>query len=464
MMGSIAPSVAPDPHAAPSPELEQHTVMMTWHRRSFGVHALALLVVSAATLSAQEPPAPKSEVAITVAADREDAQYHAGETANFTITVQKDGQPLTEGKVDCVFSQDGWEPQPSQTVTVTNGKATVSGKLDQPGFLLLRASLGKISALAGAAYDPLQIPPSLPVPDDFDEFWTAQKTALAQVPVTPTLTSVKTPGEGIEAFDVQVECLGNPVSGYFGRPVGAKPKSLPAILFVHGAGVRSANLGSTQWALREGGMLALDINAHGIPNGKPAGFYEALSLGELKDYRAIGRQDREQCYFKGMCLRLVRAIDFLTAQPEWDGKTLIVYGSSQGGYQALAAAGLDPRVSFICAGVPAGCDHTGHATNRINGWPKLVPLDAQGQPDPLVQHAARYFDGMNFATRAKCAGAAVTVGFIDTTCPPTSVYAAYNALSVPKSLHFDVAAGHTNTPAATKFMLEAAIRHVRSRK
>src|SRR5262249_36550651 len=185
-------------------------------------------------------------------------------------------------------------------------------------------------------------------------------------------------------FDVQVECVGKPVSGYFGRPKDAKPKSLPAILFVHGAGVRSASLGSTHWSTLEGGMLSFDINAHGIPNGKPEEFYKALSDGELKGYPSFGREDREQCYFKGMFLRLIRAIDFLTAQPEWDGKTLIVYGSSQGGFQAFAAAGLDARVTFICAGVPAGCDHTGTVVNRINGWPKIVPLDDQGNPDPLA--------------------------------------------------------------------------------
>ena len=50
---------------------------------------------------------------------------------------------------------------------------------------------------------------------------------------------------------------------------------------------------------------------------------------------------------------------------------------------------------------------------------------------------------------------------IDTTCPPTSVYAAYNALTIPKAIHTDVLSGHTNTPAASKFMQEAAFKHVR---
>lgn len=405
-----------------------------------------------------------SNLKLSISADREDAEYQSGETATFTIHVSRDGQPLANGEVTCVLSEDGWKPQPAQAVAVKDGIATLKGKLDKPGFLLLRAQAGKASALAGVAYDPLLITPSLPVPEDFDEFWAVQKAALAKIPAQSKLTPVKVNTAGMEAFDVQVDCLGKPVSGYFGRPENAKPKSLPAILFVHGAGVRSSILRNTEWALREGGLLAMDINAHGIPNGQPPEFYEALSEGELKDYRGVGRYDRDESYFKGMFLRMIRAIDFLTSQPEWDGKTLIVYGTSQGGFQALAAAGLDPRVTFICAGVPAGCDHSGNVADRIAGWPKLVPLDDSEMPNPQALQAARYVDCVNFAARAQCRGAAVTVGFIDTVCPPTSVYAAYNALPIPKSMHVDVAAGHTNTPAALKYMHAAIHQHIRDMK
>jgi cephalosporin-C deacetylase-like acetyl esterase len=417
------------------------------------------LFLAAFNLHAQTPV-----IALKAATDRPDALYKTGETVTFTITVTQDGKPMADGKVTGVLSKDGVQPQPPQTLNVKAGKATIIGKLDEPGFLLLRASSGKASTLAAAGYDPLQLKPSMPVPDDFDAFWAAQKAALAKVPMKSTLTPVTAAAKNVDAFDVQVECLGKPVSGYLGRPKNAKPKSLPAILHVHGAGVRSSGLASVSWAANEGGMLSLDINAHGIPNGQPKAFYDALSNGELKGYPQFGNKDREQCYFKGMFLRLIRAIDFLAAQPEWDGKTLIVYGSSQGGFQAFAAAGLDERVTFICAGVPAGCDHTGSQANRINGWPKIVPNDAEGKPDTTALQASRYFDCMNFAAKAKCKGAAVTVGFIDTTCPPTSVYAAYNALTMPKSIHTDVLAGHTNTPAASKFMQEAALKHVRAMK
>lgn len=422
----------------------------------------ALWLLISLDLQAQTP-APA--LTLKASTDHPDAQYKVGETATFTIEALQDGKPLADGKVVCVLSKDGVQPQPPQTLNVKNGKATLIGKLDEPGFLLLRATSDKASTMAGAGYDPLLLKPSMPVPEDFDAFWDAQKAALAQVPAKATLTPVTTGApKGVAAFDVQIDCLGKPVSGYFGKPLQAKAKSLPAILHVHGAGVRSSTLGAVSWALNEGGMLSMDINAHGLPNGKPKEFYDALAAGELKDYRFEHNQDREKIYFKGMFLRLIRAIDFLTAQPEWDGKTLIVYGSSQGGFQAFAAAGLDKRVSFICAGVPAGCDHTGSQANRISGWPKIVPNDAEGKPNAAALQASRYFDNVNFATRAKCQGAVVTVGFIDTTCPPTSVYAAYNALTVPKEIHNDILAGHTNTPAASKFMQAAALKHVRENR
>lgn len=296
------------------------------------------------------------------------------------------------------------------------------------------------------------------MPADFDEFWAARKRQLAAVPINARLAPVQQATTGVTAFDLQVDSLGAPVSGYFVKPEGAKPKNLPIILTVHGAGVRSASLGSaTSWAKQN--FLALDINAHGLPNGQPDKFYSDLAAGDLKDYRTRGRESRDTVYFQGMFLRLVRALDFLTAQPEWDGRTVVVFGASQGGYQAIVAGGLDPRVTFLAASVPAGCDHTGSTVNRINGWPKFIATGEQ--PPAGVLAAVRYYDAMNFATRTK-AGAVFTVGFIDTTCPPTSIYAAYNNLPGKKSIHNDPDAGHSSTVKASTAMRNAVTQHVQA--
>ncbi|MES2594916.1 MAG: acetylxylan esterase [Verrucomicrobiota bacterium] len=421
---------------------------------------LALTLASTSAL-AQQPAAKAPASTLKMVTDRADAMYHAGDTATFQI--ESSDAELTA--VSANVSEDGWKPQPAQNVPLTQGKGTLSVKVTKPGFTLVRVTAPKTtaSAMASAACDPTEIKPSLPMPEDFDSFWAAQKAALAKVPMKFTLAPVTIQAKTADGFDAQIECLGAPVSGYYARPKEAKAKAYPAILFVHGAGVDGSSLGPTYWAEREGGMLAMDINAHGLPNGKPVEFYKQQDAGPLQNYRFIGRSDREKNYFKGMFLRLVRAIDFLTAQPEWDGKTVIVYGGSQGGFQAFAAGGLDERVTFICAGVPAGCDHTGISVDRINGWPKLVSI-TDGKANEAELQTARYFDNVNFAQRCHAKGAAVTVGFIDTVCPPTSVYAAYNALTVPKQIHIDTLSGHTSTPAASKFMQEAAFAHVREMK
>jgi cephalosporin-C deacetylase-like acetyl esterase len=405
--------------------------------------------------AASAPPAPT----LTVVTDRAPALYGVGDRVTFAI---RSSDAKLES-VSAVLSKDGWKAQPTQTVALTGGVGSLTVTLTEPGITQLRVSASNPSGsvLAAAACDPEKLAPSLPVPEDFDAFWAAQKAALAKVPLKFSLTPTTTQAQNVAAFDAQIDCLGPPVSGYFGRPKNAQPKSCPAILFLHGAGVRGANLGATFWAEREGGMLALDINAHGLPNGKPEAFYEELNQGALKDYRFQGRADRETNYFKGMFLRIIRAIDFLTTQPEWDGKTVIAYGSSQGGFQAFAAGALDPRVTFLCAGVPAGCDHSGMVVDRISGWPKLVSL-TEGVPNEAELQTARYFDCVNFAQRCHAKGAAVTVGLIDTTCPPTGIYAAYNALPIPKSIHADPLSGHRSTPEAAQFLLEAAQSHIRT--
>lgn len=368
-----------------------------------------------------------------VRSDHENALYQPGQTATFTITLGENSTIAPDAEVFWTMSKDGVAPKTNGKVKLEGGKATVTGKLDEPGFLLCKVSAheeGKgASGIWGVGYSPDRIGRSMPFPQEFDAFWKSRLDQLAAVPQNPVLTPVAEVKEGnVEAFDVRVDCVGAKVSGYFARPKGAQPKSLPILLTLHGAGVRSANLGSATGAAAQG-LLAMDINAHGIDNGKDEAFYKALADGELKNYREFGRDSRENGYFVGMFLRAKRALDFLCSQPEWDGKTVVVSGGSQGGFQAFAAAALDERVTVMVAHVPAGSDHSGMLANRVAGWPKMVPV-TDDRPDPAILEASRYVDNVNFATRCKAKVAIVSVGFIDGVCPPTSVYASYNELPV----------------------------------
>jgi len=442
---------------------------MKWHPQSWirlPLFVAGLLVaISSPPRAAAEDSPPR--YALTVRAERPEAIYRQGEMVTFQLRLVLEDQPVEPAQLDWALSKDGLPAFRTGTAKLEHGHATVTGQLGEPGFLQCQvvfhpATGPAVTALGGAGIDPEKIRPSLPVPDDFDAFWSDQKQKLAAVPANPRLTPVPWKEPGVECFDLQADCVGAPISGYFARPAGAKPKGLPIVLTVHGAGVSSSIL-STAVGWAKEGYLALDLNAHGLPNGRPPKFYLDLAASDLKDYRARGRESRDTVYFLGMFLRLVRAMDVLTAQPEWDGRTLVVSGSSQGGAQALAAAGLDSRVSFFAAGVPAMCDHTGAAAGRINGWPKLVPDAPDGRPDPKVREVARYYDAVNFASRIQVPGI-LAVGFIDTTCPPTTVYAAYNALRGGKEIFRDPVGKHAVSLEGRTALREAVRRHVEARR
>ena len=44
-----------------------------------------------------------------------------------------------------------------------------------------------------------------------------------------------------------------------------------------------------------------------------------------------GVLDRRTYYFRSVYLRIVRGLDYLSSRDDWDGKTLLLTGRSQGG-------------------------------------------------------------------------------------------------------------------------------------
>jgi cephalosporin-C deacetylase-like acetyl esterase len=99
------------------------------------------------------------------------------------------------------------------------------------------------------------------------------------------------------------------------------------------------------------------------------------------------------------------------------------------------------------ANVPALCDHGGYLKGRNPGWPKLV-LHYKKAPEYLAMSG--YFDTVNFARRIAIP-TVICVGFIDRTCSPSSVYAAYNAIKAPKKIINEPNMGHSSSKEFNRF-------------
>jgi cephalosporin-C deacetylase-like acetyl esterase len=136
----------------------------------------------------------------------------------------------------------------------------------------------------------------------------------------------------------------------------------------------------------------------------------------------------------------VRSVDFIASLPEWNGKTVGVTGSSQGGFLSLATAALDSRITFYAPVHDAMCDYEAALHKSACGWPHYF-YNVE-KPDTKKVEGARYYDGVNFAKRIKNAKGWFSFGYNDDVVPPGSSYATYNAVPGPKQLSLYQQTGH----------------------
>ena len=376
-----------------------------------------------------------AEVKPKLSPDHASGVYAPGETVSWTVTLGTPEAGEVVPEFTYKITQDGKTPVSDGTVAFVNGTATLTASRADAGALIAELSArGKPLPVAtsGAIYAPEKIKPSAPVPADFDAFWKEKLAELARVPINPELEKIpdtkNTPG--VDYYKVTLGNIrGTHVRGQLARP--AAPGKYPAIITFQFAGVYALDQ-NVVVPDAKAGWLAFNISAHDLPIDAAPEFYKNLKDGELKNYIYIGSEDRETSYFLRMFLGCVRAIDYVSSLPDWDGKTLIVTGASQGGLQSFAAAGLSPKVTGLMTVVPAGCDVYGPLAGRAFGWPYwLSNWGPQDRNQKKVETTAGYFDAIYFAARAK-APSLVAYGLNDTTSRPTGVAAAINALQGPK--------------------------------
>ena len=415
--------------------------MLDLTNRSRAMAALVALTVSAAAMAAK----PKPAVEVVVRTDRPAAIYKCGEEAIFRISVLEHGQAVTSGKVGITTTLDGGKVIEKKSVGLGPAPIEAKGSLVEPGFLrcTVRFSKGdkRYVGYAGAGFEPERIKPTAVMPSDFDEFWSAGRKRLETVPLDLELAPLpKSSDESQESFRFSIANIdGTRCYGFLSVPKGRKPP-FPAYVNVPGAGPGPSHPYGRSWATK--GVLAMVVSVHAYDCGQPVAkikeCYAALNKPGI--YSHQGAPDREAYYFRRAILGMDRAVSYLASRPDFDGKHLVVDGSSQGGGSALILAGLNPHVTAAAANVPAMCDHAGHLAERAPGWPGILRRKADEDIAPYLKMCG-YFDAVNFA-RSITSPVIMSVGFIDRTCSPSSVFSAYRVIQSPKRLFPDPRAGH----------------------
>ena len=401
--------------------------------------SLVLALCSALPAGAQHP---------TFTPDDTTGIYSVGERVGWTVT----GRQPAGGAYTYTIRRNGGDTISAGSLDLARGRARIETTLSEPAMVLVevrppapdstfgnRSTGGPGRVLLGAAVEPTRIVPAEPKPADFDSFWVAKIAQLERVPMGAVVTPGESNRAGVEWATFRLNNLGGSrVYGQLAKP--AREGKFPALVIYQWASPPYPLQKSWVTDRAAEGWLALNVMPHDVPADMPPEFYAALPA-IIRNYPGIGTLSREESYFLRMYLGDYRAVEWLATRPDWDGRTIVVMGTSMGGQQSFATAGLNPRVTGLIVNVPAGADVTATLHGRAASYPNW------NVQRPEVLTTARYFDAANFASRIT-ARSLVAMGFIDEVSAPAGIWATFNQIRGPKEAVPLVDSHHNNFATA----------------
>lgn len=278
--------------------------------------------------------------------------------------------------------------------------------------------------------------PERPDPEDFDAFWNATLEEARRFNLDPAFEPYDAGLALQDVYDVTFSGSGgHRIKGWFLIP---KHRKGPLPCVVEYIGYGGGRGFPTDWLLASSaGYAHLVMDTRGQGSAWQKGDTPDPDTGgdpSFPGFLTRGLLSPERHYYRRVFTDAVRAVEAARSHPDVDGRVVVV-GGSQGGGISLAVSGLVDDLSGVYADEPFLC-HYERASRITDALPysELARYFA-AHPDHIECgfRTLSYLDGMNFAARAN-APATVTVGLMDATCPPSTVFAAYNHYAGEKEI------------------------------
>ncbi|WP_318209271.1 acetylxylan esterase [Streptomyces sp. SJL17-1] len=266
-------------------------------------------------------------------------------------------------------------------------------------------------------------------PEDFDAFWAKTLGEARTHALDARFEAVPTGLSTVETFDVTFAGFdGQPVKGWFVLPAGTS-QPLPVVVeFLGYGGGRGLPHTHLLWASAGFAHFVMDTRGQGSgwatgDTPDPVG-----SAPSFPGFMTRGIEDPYTYYYRRLFTDAVRAVEAARSHPLVDASRTAVTGVSQGGGITLAVAGLVRDLVAVAADVPFLCDFPRATTVTDRAPYREVGnyLKTHRGRVRRVQDTLTYFDGVHFAARAS-APALFSTALEDLTCPPSTVFAAFNA-------------------------------------
>ena len=291
-----------------------------------------------------------------------------------------------------------------------------------------------------------------PCPADLDAFWDRSVSEMEALGTSFTLeeASFQTP---------QVGCYHLYFTGINGARIHAKflrPRHIsapmPALLVFHGYPGKSPDYAQLLAHVQAGFIVAaMDCRGQAGLSEDVGGVKGNTQCGQI--IRGLEERRPEKLLYRDIFLDTAQLARILMAMPEVDETRVGAMGGSQGGGLTLACAALTPGLNRIAPTFPFLCDY-----RRV--WDMDLDVDAYAELrsyfrsfDPRHEREEEiftllgYIDNQHLAHRIR-AEVMMFTGLIDTICPPSTQFAAYNKILSPKRVVFYPDFGHEYLPEA----------------
>ena len=404
------------------------------HNWTMELVVLLCTIISSLSATAENYPY-RSDYLWQTVPNHADWLYKTGEKAKVDVGFYLYGMPQ-DVEVSYEIGPDMMPATSSGKVKLKNGRATIDmGTMKQAGFLDLRLTAQyegkKYQHHVKVGFSPEKLKPYTKNPSDFDTFWKANLDEARKTPVSVTCKKAeKYSTDETDCYLLKIKTdKRHSIYAYLTRP--KKAGKYPVVLCPPGAGIKTIKEPMRSIFYAKNGFIRMEMEIHGLnPEMTEEQFREITAAFDYENgYLTNGLDNRDNYYMKHVYTACVRAIDYLTSLPDWDGKNVFVQGGSQGGALSLITAGLDPRVTACVANHPALSDMAGYLDNRAGGYPHFNRTNAMLTPQKVETMA--YYDVVNFARRIQCP-VYLTWGYNDNVCPPTTSYIVWNLITAPK--------------------------------
>ena len=296
-----------------------------------------------------------------------------------------------------------------------------------------------------------------PKPQDFDVFWDKSLAEMAALDPRAEWIPAKFQTPQAECFDLWYTGVGGSrIHAKFLRPRDAKKRLGPAVVFYHGYTGRAGDWNAYLGYVGEGfTVAAMDCRGQGgesqdtVPT--TGNTYRGHIIRGLDD-------GPEKLAFRNIYLDAAELLRLVAAEPYVDEKRIGVTGGSQGGGLTYAAASLFPQVNRAAAQYPFLSDY-----RRV--WEMDLAKDAYQELKDYFRHfdprheredeiwmKLGYIDIQNLAPRIRGKMLMFT-GMMDTVCPPSTQFAAYNKVTSEKKYILYPDFGHDNLPESGDIIL-----------